>query len=327
MPKKLAAVVLGVALALGLAEAGLRAAAGLGEAEAAPVYRPIASADPEVWSGRTYKVPRVRILVVGDSFTFGWGVGEEDAYPSRLVHAFNSRQRGVEVLSVSRPGWNAHAELQELPALLDETLPDVLVVGHCLNDAEYYPTGRMLEDRPELRPWRPSGLEARLAAASVLYRRLRLASDGLRLTPRLRGYYLGLYEDAKGTRRWRRSLRLMARHARERGIAPVLASFPIFDSDLDSDYAYRGLHDIVVDEGEAAGFHVLDLLAAYEGRPGRSLAVTPFTDPHPSRIAHAVAAETLAEFLVEKGLLAPAPHSPWFGVDEAGQAPEPAAVR
>jgi hypothetical protein len=59
------------------------------------------------------------------------------------------------------------------------------------------------------------------------------------------------------------------------------------------------------DTGESLGVPVLDLLETYWGVDGRRLAVIPFTDAHPSELAHRIASDTILEFLIEKDLLPP----------------------
>jgi hypothetical protein len=55
---------------------------------------------------------------------------------------------------------------------------------------------------------------------------------------------------------------------------------------------------------------VLDLLRTYRGIDARRLAVTPFTDPHPSELAHRIAADRLVKYLLKNGLIpAPGPNS------------------
>lgn len=82
----------------------------------------------------------------------------------------------------------------------------------------------------------------------------------------------------------------------------MLAVFPIFDSPLDRRYPYRDLHAKIGDTAREKGIRSLDLLSAYEGMDFRSLQVAP-ADPHPSALAHRLAAERIFEYLEAEGLL------------------------
>ena len=79
----------------------------------------------------------------------------------------------------------------------------------------------------------------------------------------------------------------------------VLMIFPIFDSPLDHRYAYHNLHARVAEAASSAGLEVLDLLPSYKGLDGRDLAVVPYSDAHPSPLAHSIAAETIYKKLDE----------------------------
>lgn len=316
--KKVLAICLGLVVAFGLTEGGLRLLTVVTKnPDRKALERSVATSGPIIRRLKTYKVPRLRIVTAGDSFTFGFGVEESEAYPARLVHAFNSRRRGVEVVSFSRPGWNTHLESKALGEHLRELAPDVLILGYCLNDAEPVASDGMIQRFPELLPWQPAsaGLEAVLVRSSVLYSKLRRAVDNVRLRRRLTRHYFDVYSDPKGTKRWEKALGDVNRIAAEISVPAVLVIFPIFDSELD-EYAYGPLHDQVALKGREKGFEVLDLLPFFEGSAGEDLAVDPYSDPHPSPLAHGIAAEALADFLEERNLLQPAPHSPWYGVGE-----------
>jgi lysophospholipase L1-like esterase len=78
----------------------------------------------------------VRVVVLGDSFTQGYGVEEEEAYPRRLERLLNQRRPGTrhEVINLGVPGacpldYDAH--LEEVGLAYE---PDVVVVGLMAND-------------------------------------------------------------------------------------------------------------------------------------------------------------------------------------------------
>lgn len=297
---RLAGVALGALAGLALAEGGARLAARLTPLPPEPVGRQIYLRGVQVARWNEGDDVRARVLVVGDSFTFGHGVRRDEAYPARLARELEPWR--VEVVSYSQPGWNTRALVRSLKSDLELADPDVLVLGFCLNDAEPRPTARMLADRPDLESWQPEGrFETWLATHSALFARARLAVDSLRLRPRLRAYYRSLYSDPESFAAWRLSLERLAKLARQQGIPAAVVIFPIFDSDL-RPYPYREVHATVAATAGELGFRVLDLLPVYEGRRGRELALVPYTDPHPSPLAHALAAEAIAVFLRREGL-------------------------
>lgn len=310
MIKRLAALLFGLAFAVLLVEGGLRLLAALLPKTEPVTMRPIPGKAPVVTSWPESPNGRFEVLVVGDSFTFGRGVAIDEVYPARLADALSVEGNAVRVTSYSFPGWNSRAEAAAVVRDIDGHRPDLLIVGHCLNDAERLPTAQATADLPELRPWRPtSRAEIALDRYSLAYGRIRRALDTLRLRPLLQDYYHGLYRDEEGRRMWQRALTRIHALAAERSIPATLVIFPIFDSDPGDDYVYRELHALVAEIGREIGFEVLDLLPAYQGLPGRELALIPFTDPHPSALAHDIAGREIARFLLERRLLAKEPTS------------------
>jgi hypothetical protein len=103
------------------AEGALRRAAPRGDAERTNEYGlrtpEIDEADRDV----------VRLLVVGDSFAFGWGVADHEAFPQRLDELLRERYAGrrVEVVNAGVPGYSLYQER----ALLARLLPAFPVHG------------------------------------------------------------------------------------------------------------------------------------------------------------------------------------------------------
>ena len=78
-----------------------------------------------------------RVAVLGDSFTFGWGVAAEDAWPALLearlaAHAPGAR---VEVLNFGVPGYNTWLQLLHWRRVVSRYQPDAVLLGYYSNDA------------------------------------------------------------------------------------------------------------------------------------------------------------------------------------------------
>lgn len=240
-----------------------------------------------------------RIVVVGDSFTWGDGVEVEETYTFLLQSLFRERRSEVdiEVINWSRPGWNTWRELRSIEPQLPVLEPDLLIIGYCINDAEPINRRQLLELRRTLRT---AQRVPRQPLVVWLYERTRLGAlvYDLAKTRRVRRavtvYYQSLYGPAsRGWLRTREALQQFEKISRRMSIPMLLVIFPIFDSQLDHRYAYRNIHGQVADTAESLGIDVLDLLPNYEAVDGRQLAVVPFSDAHPSPLAHRIAAEEI----------------------------------
>ena len=71
-----------------------------------------------------------RVLVLGDSFAFGWGVRDEETFAARLRRAHPE----WEVLNVAVSGYATDQELLLLRRLRERADPDVVVCVFCPND-------------------------------------------------------------------------------------------------------------------------------------------------------------------------------------------------
>ena len=90
--------------------------------------------------GREVDVPkppgRVRIVALGDSVAFGWGVNDADTFCHQLEQQWRMRHPGVdvEVVNLAVPGYATRQEVALLKRNLDALQPDVVLVGFYEND-------------------------------------------------------------------------------------------------------------------------------------------------------------------------------------------------
>ena len=77
-----------------------------------------------------------RVLVLGDSFTFGWGVLDEQPYPQRTETLLRAQGLDVEVINAGIPGYNTEQEAHLLDELMPRYQPDLVVLSYVVNDAE-----------------------------------------------------------------------------------------------------------------------------------------------------------------------------------------------
>ena len=74
-----------------------------------------------------------RIAAIGDSLTYGYGVYEDEAWPSVLARDLGKTYH-TEVLNLDVPGYSSEDLVSLLPKVLDEYDPDLVVYGMSLND-------------------------------------------------------------------------------------------------------------------------------------------------------------------------------------------------
>lgn len=55
---------------------------------------------------------RLRLMVLGDSVVFGWGVDEKSIFPARLQEKFDALGASVEIVSAGVGSWNTRTEYE-----------------------------------------------------------------------------------------------------------------------------------------------------------------------------------------------------------------------
>lgn len=87
---------------------------------------------------RTYQMPKPkntrRILVLGDSFTWGWGVKVEDTFAKVLEKQLGRELPEIEVINAGVTGYGTDQELLWLEKIGYKFEPDIVIVFFFVND-------------------------------------------------------------------------------------------------------------------------------------------------------------------------------------------------
>ena len=248
----------------------------------------------------------LRLVFLGDSFTFGDGVHDSDTYAevtSALLRAdLSDSALMVESLNLGVGGYNAIDSARMLRFIGLSYAPDVVVLGYVLNDAEPSllevdpASGRIVwgesaANAPELaaNPLPPDTWPYRLRTARLLWKYFSDRESSRRTV----AFYQSLYEDSAVA--WdenRRALHEIIELSESKRIPCIVLLFPILH-ELNDDYPFAGIHAKVAHEVEKAGGTLIDLFPRLKGRKASELWVHP-ADQHPNEEVHAIAAEELA---------------------------------
>lgn len=243
---------------------------------------------------KRHGVPRV--LVLGDSYTFGWGIANVEPYPQRAEAMLRGRGIDAEVINAGVPGYNTEQEAFLLDELLPRYRPDMVVVGYAMNDAE-----------PQMNVPQPPGTTYRYAiswawedARELVMRRLLGASEWA--SPNKSGpsfdYARGFEERS---RKWRESKAALARIAlgcRHAGIPLLVMVLPDFTQQFDAGYPDTIIHRAVTAWGEELGIETADLMPVFRGQDHQLFSLQ--GDGHPNARAHEVLAGVLRDRIVAR---------------------------
>ncbi len=78
----------------------------------------------------------LRIACIGDSWTFGMNVDQDQTYPARLAAQLAGQSRPAEVMNFGILGYTSFQGLQLLKSRVLDVNPDVLVIGFAMNDSD-----------------------------------------------------------------------------------------------------------------------------------------------------------------------------------------------
>lgn len=226
----------------------------------------------------------LRVIGIGDSGMFGWGVHQGEEYLAVLDRALNARgdARRYEVLNLAVPGYNTHLEVESLASKGLAYDPDIVVLGWCDND---YQLPFFMLEREDFTRTDLSFLH------TYLFRRKKIADliAGCHVTS-MRGYEKGRVDDGlrqgAGVEGVRRSLERFKALADEHGFHPLV---------------FGPLRPDILEVVRAVGLPYLNTLEAVNAADYPESYAVHFMHPHAE--GHAVLGGVLAQTLEANGWL------------------------
>ena len=231
-----------------------------------------------------------RILMLGDSTTFGWGVPLKDTAAKILQRKLNTEDP-LEKFEVINAGVGNYDTVQEVTYYETQGRalhPNLVVLVFFINDPEPVPVEKkgFLIDRSYLVAFVANRLDGVL-------RRL-----GLR--PHWKDYYASLYADDKpGYQACKAALKKIASVSRTEGSTLLVALLPELHSINGKSYPFRAEHQKIIDVLAAEHVPVIDLIDGLKDHgPESTLWVTPLDD-HPNAKANELIAIELQEWILK----------------------------
>jgi hypothetical protein len=254
-------------------------------------YRDVEHAEPKPDGVR-------RLLVIGDSYAFGWGVARtSDRFGERLAALLDSATRTRwEAINVSKSDRHTLQQREFLQTGMRYD-PDLVILLYVFNDIDYLSAAHgtkpitqrnVLSEAPRnfverLHPLRLLYWNSYLAQG--LYVRLRALS--WRFTPYSPSR--DLYTDSAALATHVRDLSGLVSGARARGTAMAIVPF---EPAVVHDENVRRRHELFVNAARREGLLVWSLRDAFGTREHSSLIVSSL-DTHPNELAHALAAQAV----------------------------------
>lgn len=232
-----------------------------------------------------------RVLMLGDSTTFGWGVPLQETAAKILERKLNNgRTAGDEKFEIINAGVGNYDTVQEVTyyQTWGRTFhPDLVIVVFFINDPEAVPREKkgILIDRSYLVAFAVNRFEGVL-------RRV-----GLR--PTWKEYYASLYDNNKsGFLACKAALTNLASASRSDGSDLLVALLPELHQINGDSYPFKAEHQKIRDLLEPQGIAVIDLIDGLKDHgPESTLWVTPLDD-HPNAKANELIANQLQDWIL-----------------------------
>lgn len=231
------------------------------------------------------KSDRWRIVFLGDSLTFGWGVEKDETFEALLERALQAK-RPTEIINFGAGNYNTE---QEVNLFLEKGLryrPDQVVLFYFVNDAEPTPRTSRLEWLGNFR------------LATFYWSRVKSLWTRFDPSTGFEAYYRNLYrEDAPGWQGAQAALLELRDACREHGIALQVVLLPELHAPVGQ--IFEPEYARVMDFLRGNGIPALDLSPRFAGESDpMSLWVAP-DDAHPNARAHRAISEYSYDFIAE----------------------------
>jgi lysophospholipase L1-like esterase len=246
-----------------------------------------------------------RIAAVGDSFTYGNGIRQDERYTEVLQRQLPNQ---FEVLNFGMAGANTPQHLHTVANIVLPLKPDFVILQWYVNDVE----GNDSTGRPTYHSLLPfHGLHGWLIDASAFYSVANMQwaqwQVAFGMTPTYAEYLHKRLGDPNGADavRDRTTLVSLIEACRRQGVPIGIVLFPDTGATIDANYPFAYLHERVLETCREQNIQCLDLREDFAAIKDRQSLWANRLDHHPSGRANSIAAVKMLETFSSKWLASP----------------------
>ena len=239
---------------------------------------------------------RKRVLFVGDSYTFGWAVDEDEVLSEAVKRVLVNPPYNVDIeaYNLGVPGYNTFQEYYLLNQVIDRYAPALVVLGYVMNDGE---PQLNVPERPSIRykyvnSWLLAYIKEQINY--YVYDGKPILNAGINIHA---NYLQTAQENGAKWAEGRQAFVDMVTLCHKRNIPLVVVIHPDYTQPFNDQYAYRMIHEEVSRWADQNGVRAVDMLRHVRGKNSKELRVE--GDGHPNGSAFAETAQVLAPIIYE----------------------------
>lgn len=232
------------------------------------------------------KSDKYRIIFLGDSLTFGWGVKQEETFATLLEEDLSS-DYPTEVINFGTGNYNTEQEVNLFKEKGLKYNPDKVVLFYFINDAEITPEKSNL--------W----FLGYSQFISFYWSRINSLLNNIMPSKSFQEYYDSLYdEDQQGWINSRKAIIQLRDICKTRGIEFQVVLLPELH-DVNNEI-FANVYNNLALFLEENNIDYLNLAKLFENHPNQIELWVSYDDAHPNNIAHKKIAESTSEFISKK---------------------------
>ena len=235
---------------------------------------------------------RLRVMVVGDSLTYGYGIEDRWTYSKLLERSLQDSHR-LEVANLGRSGYQSEDMVWVLRKFLPQLDPDLVIYAVCLND--FLPSG---QGQYAAYPFPlPEDWKLYLSKRTNLARLFEDAYQSLLLALDLQSDFFDdiLAGKADYQARFARDVAAMNDFVRGEGLPPIIGM--VFHQSPGGDPRAWELIEVAERALADADFDLISVMSWRERFKGQAFPVSRW-EGHPNELAHSLVAQSLNERLL-----------------------------
>lgn len=234
---------------------------------------------------KEYQVQKTkrRIIFLGDSLTFGWGVAKENIFETILERELNQQGKDIEILNFGIGNYNTLREVELFKKKGLKYNPDEVVIFFFINDAEVLNTAnkKSIFQKSQL-----------LTLFWSKIKSLKLKKKNLNFKEYYRNQFKG-----KGWEDITHSLRELVQISKENEFKLKLVILPELHNL--KDYPFFPEHKMVMELANRLEIPAIDLTDNFNKEVDPMVYWVAPDDAHPNDKAHRIIADSIIEFIEE----------------------------